>query len=137
MSVRLPEWQEIPGDALSAALSCAGPYVVSHRPAPRACVLSFRPCGYHLHVGDFASADEAKSAAALHWASLPSPPPHVLVWAWTSLCEPAWGFLEDNGGRFSYAMTHGAADRDAQVSSRVALYSALGCTAQIEEGPPP
>ena len=62
-------WRHIPGDAISADLSCAGPYVISHR--PREHTVSYRPPREHHPLGVFATEDEAKNAAQRH----AKPPP--------------------------------------------------------------
>jgi hypothetical protein len=63
------DWKRIAGDAISADLSRAGPYVISHRASEH--TVSYRPPGKHHPLGVFATEDEAKQAAQRHT----SPPP--------------------------------------------------------------
>lgn len=47
-----------------ASLSCYGPYVVSHRPGLH--IVSYRPTGKHVHVGEYQTWQAAKAATEQH-----------------------------------------------------------------------
>ena len=49
---------------IQADIVSAGPYVISCRPGRF--VLSYRPEGYHTHLGEFPDLDSAKQATARH-----------------------------------------------------------------------
>ena len=51
-----------------AALSCAGPYIISHRPGRH--VVSYCPTGQHHHVGEYQTWQAAEVAAAQHALAL-------------------------------------------------------------------
>lgn len=54
-----------------AGLSVAGSFVISHRPQRYIC--SYRKNGNHVHVGEFPSEEEAKSAAEAYLQQNPEP----------------------------------------------------------------
>lgn len=59
-------WKYTRGDRVSAALSCSGDYVISHRPG--SFTVSYRPTGEHVHVATRTTLVLAKKAAEGHKA---------------------------------------------------------------------
>ena len=63
------QWGHTPGSKLSAPVSYSGDYVITHRwtgDLAERHVLSFRPEGKHVSLGEYPSADAAKKAAEDH-----------------------------------------------------------------------
>jgi hypothetical protein len=54
-------WKYRCGSENMAPISFCGDYVISHREGRH--ILSYRPTGKHIHVGVYATAEEAKRAA--------------------------------------------------------------------------
>lgn len=58
-------WQENFGSAVQAPLTFGNGYVISHR--PNQFIVSYRPEGQHIHIGEYETLENAKSAAENHY----------------------------------------------------------------------